>query len=142
VAGARADLAAGAARGPLPGVVRRPGDLRAGAAGPGDSAAPPRPPGGRRVKVLFCHPSGLMYTQIYLRLEPLGVELVAEAARRAGHDVRILDLQVFTRADYLRVLADWRPDAVCFGVNYLANIPEVVDLAKETRRIAPEVLFF
>jgi hypothetical protein len=36
------------------------------------------------MKVLCCHPSGLMYTEIYLRLEPLGVELMASAARKAG----------------------------------------------------------
>jgi hopanoid C-3 methylase len=83
-----------------------------------------------------------MYTRIYLRLEPLGVELVAAAARQAGHDVRILDLQVFGTDDYLRLLDEWRPDAVGFGVNYLANIPEVVDLAVETRRRLPGVLFF
>jgi hopanoid C-3 methylase HpnR len=82
-----------------------------------------------------------MYTEIYLRLEPLGVELVAAAARRAGHEVRILDLQVFSRDDYLRTIGEWRPDAVAFGVNYLANIPEVVDLAKQTRRRLPHVLF-
>ena len=29
-----------------------------------------------------------------------------------------------------RCSTDWRPDAVAFGVNYLANIPEVIDLAK------------
>jgi hopanoid C-3 methylase len=86
------------------------------------------------VKVLFCHPSGLMYTEIFLRLEPLGLELAAAAARRAGHEARILDLQVFTHADYFALLAEWRPDAVAFGVNYLANIPEVIDLAKATRR--------
>jgi hopanoid C-3 methylase HpnR len=94
------------------------------------------------MKVLCCHPSGLMYTEVYLRLEPLGVELVAAAARRAGHDVRILDLQVFTQADYRRTLAEWRPDAVAFGVNYLANVPEVIDLAKETRARLPGVFFF
>jgi hopanoid C-3 methylase len=93
------------------------------------------------MKVLCCHPSGLMYTEIYLRLEPLGVELVAEAVRRAGHDVRIMDMQVFTHADYLRMLDTWHPDAVTFGVNYLANIPEVIDLAKETRLRLPRVLF-
>lgn len=82
-----------------------------------------------------------MYTEVYLRLEPLGVELAAAAARRAGHDVRVLDLQVFKHADYLRALDDWRPDAVVFGVNYLANIPEVIDLAKETKRRLPGVLF-
>ena len=71
-----------------------------------------------------------MYTEIYLRLEPLGVELVAAAARQAGHQVRILDLQVFSHADYFRALEDWAPDVVTFGVNYLANIPEVVDLGQ------------
>jgi hopanoid C-3 methylase HpnR len=83
-----------------------------------------------------------MYTEIYLRLEPLGVELVAAAARAAGHRVRIIDLQVSSHRDFLRVLDEWRPDAVAFGLNYLANIPEVVDLAKQTRQRLPRVLFF
>jgi hopanoid C-3 methylase HpnR len=83
-----------------------------------------------------------MYTEVYLRLEPLGVELAAAAARRAGHDVRVLDLQVHTSADYFRLLETFRPDAVGFGVNYLANIPEVIDLAIETRRRAPGTFFF
>ncbi len=94
------------------------------------------------MKVLCCHPSGLMYTEIYLRLEPLGVELVAAAARAAGHDVRFLDLQAFTHKDYFRLLDDWRPDAICFGLNYLANIPEVIDLAKLTREKLPHCFFF
>ena len=90
------------------------------------------------MKVLFCHPSGLMYTEIFLRLEPLGVELCAEAARRAGHQVRVLDLQAASQDDYRRVIDTWRPDAIGFGVNYLANIPEVIDLARETRRRLPQ----
>ena len=94
------------------------------------------------MKVLCCHPSGLMYTQIFLRLEPLGVELMAASARAAGHDVRILDLQVFTHADYFSILDEWKPDAVAFGLNYLANIPEVVDLAKETKQKLPVCFFF
>jgi len=89
------------------------------------------------VRVLFCHPSGLMYTEIFLRLEPLGLELVAESARRAGHDVRVIDLQVAAHDDYRRLLAEWRPDAIAFGLNYLANIPEVIDLAKMTKRLLP-----
>jgi hopanoid C-3 methylase HpnR len=92
------------------------------------------------MKVLCCHPSGLLYTEVYLRLEPLGLELVAEAARRAGHDVRILDLQVFSHDDYRRTLTTWRPDAILFGVNYLANIPEVIDLAKVARGLLPRAL--
>lgn len=94
------------------------------------------------MKVLCCHPSGLMYTQIYLRLEPLGVELVAAAARAAGHDVRILDLQVFSHTDYFRVLHEWKPEVVGFGLNYLANIPEVIDLAKATKEKLPHCFFF
>lgn len=94
------------------------------------------------MKVLCCHPSGLMYTQIFLRLEPLGVELLAASARAAGHDVRILDLQVFNHTDYFKVLDEWKPDAVGFGVNYLANIPEIIDLAKETKQRSPGRFFF
>jgi hopanoid C-3 methylase HpnR len=81
-----------------------------------------------------------MYTEIFLRLEPLGLELVAAAARKAGHEVRVLDLQVFSQADYFRLLGEWPPDAVAFGLNYLANIPEVIDLAKATRRLLPNAL--
>jgi hopanoid C-3 methylase HpnR len=94
------------------------------------------------VKILFVHPSCLMYSEVYLRLEPLGLELVAEAARKAGHSVRLLDLQVHTHADYIRALDDWKPQAVAFSLNYLANIPEAVDLAKETRRRMPECFLF
>jgi hopanoid C-3 methylase HpnR len=83
-----------------------------------------------------------MYSEIYLRLEPLGLELVAEATRRSGHEVRLLDLQVFRPKDYFRVLDTWRPDAVGFSLNYLANIPEVVDLAKVTRVRRREAFLF
>jgi len=94
------------------------------------------------MRVLFVHPSPLMYSEIYLRLEPLGLELVAESARKAGHDVKLLDLQVFRHRDYSRILDDWKPEAVGFSLNYLANIPEVVDLAKQTRQRAPECFIF
>ena len=94
------------------------------------------------MKVLFVHPSPLMYSRIYLRLEPLGLELVAESARKAGHEVRLLDLQVFEQKDYYRTLKEWKPDAVGFSLNYLANIPEVVDLAIETKQLAPECFVF
>jgi hopanoid C-3 methylase HpnR len=93
------------------------------------------------MKVLCCHPSGLMYTEIFLRLEPLGVELVAAAARAAGHQVRLLDLQVARHADYFQALEEWRPDVVTFGLNYLANVPEVIDLAKATKGRLPESFF-
>jgi hypothetical protein len=79
-----------------------------------------------------------MYSEIYLRLEPLGLELVAESARRAGHEVRLLDLQAFRHPDYYRVLQDWKPQAIGFSLNDLANIPEVVNLAKQTKVRRPE----
>ena len=85
------------------------------------------------MRVLLVHPSPLMYSELYLRLEPLGLERVAAALEAAGHEVRLLDLQIFKHADYWRELETFAPQAVGFSVNYLANVPEVVDLAKETK---------
>src|SRR5271170_6230644 len=75
------------------------------------------------MRVLFVHPSPLMYSEIYLRLEPLGMERVAAATRAAGHDVRIIDLQIFKRRDLFAELESFRPNAVGFSLNYLANVP-------------------
>src|SRR5271163_5308588 len=87
---------------------------------------------------LFCvHPGPLTYSQIFLRLEPIGLELVAAAARQAGHAVRLLDLQVDDQRAYFRTIERWRPDVVAFGCNYLANVPEIVDLAKATKSRFP-----
>jgi hopanoid C-3 methylase len=87
------------------------------------------------MKLLFVHPGPLLYTNVFLRLEPLGLELVAETARRAGHAVRLIDLQVETHADYHRMIAEWSPDFIAFSCNYLANVPEIVDLAKATKLV-------
>src|ERR1700691_6118925 len=92
---------------------------------------------GVQMRVLFVHPGPLLYTNVFLRLEPLGLELVAEAARRAGHAVRLIDLQVESHADYHRMIAQWRPDFIAFSCNYLANVPEIVDLAKATKLTQP-----
>jgi hopanoid C-3 methylase HpnR len=94
------------------------------------------------MRVLLVHPSPLMYSEIYLRLEPLGLERVATALRDAGHEVRLLDLQIFGRRDYLKELERFAPGAVGFSLNYLANVPEVLDLARETRRLRPECFVF
>jgi hopanoid C-3 methylase HpnR len=83
-----------------------------------------------------------MYNKIYLCLEPLGLEMVAQAARQAGHDARMIDLQVETWKDYLALIKTWKPDAVAFGCNYLANVPEIVDLAKLTKQELPQVFIF
>lgn len=89
------------------------------------------------MRVLFVHPGPLLYTRVFLRLEPLGLELVAEAARRAGNAVRIIDLQVESHNDYHRMIAEWRPDFIAFSCNYLANVPEIVDLSKQTKIALP-----
>jgi hopanoid C-3 methylase HpnR len=97
---------------------------------------------GVAMRVLLVHPGSLMYSELYLRLEPLGLELIAQAAREAGHDVRIIDLQVFQPADYFRLIDEWQPQAVGYSLNYLANIPQVVDLSRETREKLPHALIF
>jgi hopanoid C-3 methylase HpnR len=88
------------------------------------------------MKLLAVHPGPLMYTKIFLRLEPLGLELVAQTARRAGHEVRILDLQVERERDFHRMVAEWQPDVIAFSCNYLANVPEIVELAKAAKTLA------
>jgi hopanoid C-3 methylase HpnR len=94
------------------------------------------------MRTLFVHPSALLYSEIFLRLEPLGLERTAAAARAAGHDVRVLDLQVFTHAELDRELAEFRPEAVAFGLNYLANVPEAIDLAHRVKRLLPGCFVF
>src|SRR5437867_2267099 len=90
------------------------------------------------MRVLLVHPSPLLFSEIYLRLEPLGVERVGAALAAAGHEVRLLDLQVFRHGDYRRALRTWRPEVVGFSLNYLANVPEVVDLAREAKDVLPD----
>jgi len=85
------------------------------------------------MRVLLVHPSPLMYSELYLRLEPLGLERVAAAIEAAGHEVRLLDLQIFRHDDYWREIETFAPQAVGFSVNYLAYVTEVVDLAKATK---------
>ena len=83
-----------------------------------------------------------MYSEIYLRLEPLGMERVAQAIRMAGHEVRLLDLQTFGHADLAREIAQFRPHALGFSLNYLANVPEVLDLAKSVKAAHQDCFIF
>jgi len=89
------------------------------------------------MRVLLVHPSPLLFSEIYLRLEPLGLERVAAAVEAAGHEVRLLDLQVFRPPRYRELLASWRPEAIGFSLNYLANVPEVVELARTAKAMLP-----
>jgi hopanoid C-3 methylase len=94
------------------------------------------------MRVLLVHPSRLMMSEVFLCLEPIGLERIGAAAVAAGHEVRILDLQIFNHRDYFRELESFRPDAVGFSVNYLANVPEVIDLAKGTKLARKDCFVF
>jgi len=89
------------------------------------------------MRFLGVHPSALYYSKIFLRLEPLGLQLVAQAVRKAGHDVRIIDLQAENHAAYVRLIKSWQPDVIGFSCNYLANVPEILDLAKLSKQLLP-----
>ena len=94
------------------------------------------------MKFLAVHPSPLMYSKVFLRLEPLGLELVAEAAVQAGHEVKIIDLQVENHQNYFQLLHQWQPEVIAFSCNYLANVPEIIDLAKATKEKLPQSFIF
>ncbi len=93
-------------------------------------------------RILLVHPSPLIFSEIFLRLEPLGVECVAAALESAGCEVRLIDLQVFGAVEYRSALRDWKPDVLGFSVNYLANVPEVIDLARYAKTVLPRVKVF
>jgi hypothetical protein len=65
------------------------------------------------------------------------LESVAETARRHGCQTRLIDLQVESCQDLFRILDDWQPDVVAFSLNYLANVSEVIDLAKSAKARLP-----
>ena len=92
------------------------------------------------MKVLAVHPGPLMYTKIFLRLEPLGLELVAQSARRAGHEVRLIDLQVESHRAFFRLIDAGGRISIAFSCNYLANIPEIVDLAQGAKGAAAAIV--
>ncbi|MFC8919622.1 hopanoid C-3 methylase HpnR [Streptomyces sp. NPDC057116] len=94
------------------------------------------------MRVMLVHPSALMYSEIFLRLEPLGLERVAAAARDAGHEVRVVDLQVLSRALLDRELESFAPEAVGISLNYLANIPEAIEIAHHAKAASPGCFVF
>ncbi|MER7833659.1 hopanoid C-3 methylase HpnR [Streptomyces sp. NPDC095602] len=94
------------------------------------------------MRVLLVHPSALMYSEIFLRLEPLGLERVAAAARDAGHQVRVVDLQVLPRSVLDAELRSFAPEALGISLNYLANIPEAIEIARRAKAAAPGCFVF
>jgi hopanoid C-3 methylase len=94
------------------------------------------------MKFLAVHPSPLLASKLFLRLEPLGLELIAAAALQANHDVYLIDLQVESHSNYFQALQNWQPDVIGFSCNYLANVPEIIDLAKATKAQHPDCFIF
>ncbi|HEX3350773.1 MAG TPA: cobalamin B12-binding domain-containing protein, partial [Acetobacteraceae bacterium] len=90
------------------------------------------------MRLLAIHPGPLMYTKVFLRLEPLGLELAAAAALAQGHEVQLIDLQVERHRDVFRRFAAFAPDVVAFSCNYLANVPEIIDLARALKVRKPD----
>ena len=56
--------------------------------------------------------------------------------------MRLIDLQVEPVKNCERLLRQWQPDAVALSCNYLANVPEVVELAKLAKTICPRAFVF
>jgi magnesium-protoporphyrin IX monomethyl ester (oxidative) cyclase len=83
-----------------------------------------------------------MYSKIFLRLEPLGLERVAAAARAAGHQVRLIDLQVTSRSRLDSVIDSFAPEALGVSLNYLANIPEAIEIAHRAKQAVPSCFVF
>ncbi|WP_217130591.1 hopanoid C-3 methylase HpnR [Streptomyces sp. AC558_RSS880] len=94
------------------------------------------------MRLLLVHPSALMYSEIFLRLEPLGLERVAGAARAASHEVRVVDLQVLGVNRLRDEVRSFRPEALGISLNYLANIPEAIALATRVKREVPGCFVF
>src|SRR5258708_27057639 len=78
------------------------------------------------MRVRLVHPSPLMYSELYLRLEPLGLERVAAAIRAAGHEVQLLDLQIFSHADYWRELETFAPPAGGLSGDHPPHRPQIL----------------
>ena len=74
------------------------------------------------MKVFCVHPGPLMYTRVFLTLEPLGLELVAAAVLQAGHEVRLLDLQVENHANYFAEAASFSPTGADVHLGHLGRI--------------------
>ena len=74
-------------------------------------------------------------------LNPWGLN-TSQALETAGHTVRIVDLQVFKQREVIEQIEGFAPHAVGFSLNYLANVPEVLDLAKLVKSMRPGCFVF
>jgi hopanoid C-3 methylase len=73
----------------------------------------------------------------FFRIEPLGMEYIAAALEAAGHRVALADLR-FSRG-LASVVHQARPDLVGIAAMHALESDEVLDLAREVRRLCPGV---
>ena len=97
------------------------------------------------MKVLLLNPSmGDYYKDAKVRAAitlspPLNLAVVAAAARRAGHEVRALDLEAEGDADVEAALRALKPDAV--GITFRTPLfPAARRLAELARRVVPDAM--
>jgi hopanoid C-3 methylase HpnR len=62
--------------------------------------------------------------------------------RNAGHEVKLIDLQVDSQNVFFNLVNSWMPDVIAFSCNYLANIPEIINLAKTAKSTLPNSYIF
>ena len=71
---------------------------------------------------------------------PLSLLSLAGSLREAGYEPCLIDGAL--DRDFPETVVREIPDALCFGGNYLANVPEIVDLAKSVKAALPNCFVF
>lgn len=69
----------------------------------------------------------------FFRVEPLGLEYLAAALEREGHEVQIRDLRL------TRTLGSWRPDWIGISCIHTLDVPETLALARRVKQRWPGV---
>ncbi|MBI3202682.1 MAG: cobalamin B12-binding domain-containing protein [Myxococcales bacterium] len=69
----------------------------------------------------------------FFRVEPLGLEYLAAALEREGHEVQIRDLRL------TRTLGFWRPDWIGISCIHTLDVPETLALARRVKQRWPGV---
>jgi hopanoid C-3 methylase len=73
----------------------------------------------------------------FFRIEPLGMEYIAAALEAGGHEVALADLRFSRPAAHF--LQRFRPDLVGIAAMHALESDEVTALARDVRRLSPDV---
>ena len=74
-------------------------------------------------------------------IPPLGLQILAGVLRAAGHEARVLDVQHLApmHPDFLRAIAEFKPDVIGFSNSELPNSPMVIEVARAVKKRYPGV---